>query len=325
MPWLSPAPILIWAVIFVPLGAFFWLLYPSNKLTLLVLWLAYTLGNLFFFMSVNWALVNYYLRFVALALSLALLLHWLKPLRNVPWLPKRNLYSLAGLMIAFLLNVFPIYLLAQIIPALDISSDTTSTMQLLYPVRTGLYVIANGGDGVDGGILNSYVSDWLGRPTEREDEQAFAVDIMELRTNGTIADRIMDKDYLNYEIFNETVYSPCIGQIVSVIDGNPLVTPLSPAGGSGDRMGNRITLRCPSFGTDYFVTLSNLRSAIVEVGEQVDFNRMVGTVGNSASDSVPSLHVYVTLEDGTPVPILFEAGYYFKFVSRNYVYVRHGR
>lgn len=320
MPWLSLAPILIWAAIFISVGAFFWLLYPSNKLTLLTLWLAYLLGNLYFFMAVNWALFDYYLRFAALALPFALLLHWLRPLRNVPWLPTRTRSGISGLVVALLLNILPAYLLVDIYRATNINHVTTVPMLALYPVRTGLYVIANGGNGQDGGVLNSYVTDWFGRSTNKDEEQAFAVDIMELRTTGMVADGILNKDFRTYEIFNEVVYSPCMGRVTGVMQGNPQVPPLSPAGGSGDRMGNRVIIQCND--TDFFVTLSNLRAVSVAVGESVSFNRIVGTVGNSASDSVPSLHMFVTLSDGTPVPVLFEAGYNFKFVFRNYVYVR---
>jgi hypothetical protein len=269
-------------------------------------------------MAVNWALLNYYLRFATLALPLALLIHWLPPLRNVPWRPKSTRFAIAGLVIALLLNVAPVYLLVRIYQATHIRNATTVPMLALYPVRTGIYVIANGGNGQDGGVLNGYTTNWLGLPTHTNEELTYAVDFFELRTNGMIADSVVNKDIRTYEIFNETVYSPCIGKVIGVIDGNPGVNPLAPAGGSGDRLGNRVIIQC----ADFFVSLSNLRAVMVEVGEEVSYNRMVGQVGNTASDSIPSLHMYVTLQDGTPVPVLFEAGYFFRFVSRNFVYIR---
>ena len=318
MPWLSLTPILIWAVIMIPLGIGLWFVYPSNKLTLILHWLVYTLGNLVFFMGVNWVLFNYYLRFAPLALSLALGLHWLPPFRNNPWLPKRRPGELALVGVSLLLLAFPIYILLGAYRSTSLKEVKTIPVLAMYPVRTGLYVVGNGGNGLHGWGLNSYTRDWLGFSTERDDEMTFAVDIFEMRTNGSIANHILEADFRKYEIFNELVYSPCMGQVVAVVDGNKDNPPLSPSEGSGDVLGNRIVIQC----ADFFITLANLRKISVQTGEQVSFNRIVGQVGNSASRSVPHLLMYVTTADGTPVPILFEAGYRFRFVARNHVYVR---
>lgn len=318
MPWLTLTPIWIWALICVPLVVLLWLIYPTNRLTLILVWLAFTLVNLYFYMTVNWALLNYYLRFAPLILSFALLLRWRKPFRLSPWLPNRSWGGLAGVVLVLIAMAFPVYLLSGAYRSLNLNEVKEIPILALYPVRTGLYVVANGGNNQHGWGMNSYGRDWLGRPTNRDEELIFAVDILEMRTNGMIADHIMEKDFRKYEIFNELVYSPCVGTVVSVDDGRSDIPPFSVSSGPLDRLGNRVTIQC----ADFLVTLANLRAITVEVGEQVSFNRIVGRVGNTASRSIPSLHMYVTTLDGTPVPILFEAGYNFKFVARNHVYVR---
>jgi hypothetical protein len=318
MPWLSLMPIFIWALICIPIFVLFWFIHPTNRLMLFLVWLAYTSINLVCFMMVNWALLNYYLRFAPLALAFGLLLHWQKPLRNTPWLPERNRMGLGGVFGVLLFMGFPVYLLVGVYRSSNLNQVSTIPLLSLYPVRTGLYVIANGGNNQHGWGLNNYGQDWLGTSTNRDEEKLFAIDILEMRTNGMIADGVLDKNFLNYEIFTEPVYSPCMGVIVFVDDGRPDIPPYSRASGPQDQFGNRITIQC----SDFLVTLANLRSITVQAGDEVSFNRIVAQVGNTASNSIPSLHMYVTTLDGTPVPILFEDGYRFNFVSRNHVYVR---
>jgi hypothetical protein len=320
MPWLSLMPILIWALICGPLLILFWLINPTNRLMLILVWVAYTLVNLVFFMTVNWALLNYYLRFAPIAFSLAIFIRWQKPFRNTPWLPNPSLAEIGGIAAILVVMVFPIYMLVGVYRSSNVNNFTDIPLLSLYPVRTGLYVIANAGDNLEGWGMNTYGRSWFGQPTGRDEEMLFAVDIFEMRTNGMIADSVLESDHRKYEIFNEAVYSPCFGEVVFVDDGRPDIAPYSTASGPQDRLGNRLTIQCDDEG--FLVTLSNLRRIGVEVGERVSFIQIIGRVGNSASGSVPSLHMHVTTPDGLPVPILFEAGYYFRFVARNHVFVR---
>ena len=316
MPWLTTAPILIWAAIFIPLLVFFWYFHPGSRLNQILVWLAYTVSNFYFFMAVNWTAVNYYLRILPLVVSFILLLHWLKPLRNSPWLPERKPSSLTLLVGTLILIGLVCYVNYKVYQSTTLKESDTVPMLALYPVRTGMYTVINGGNGIEGWALNSYTTDWLGQPTEENDEMAYAVDIIEIRTSGAAADSILSKDFREYEIFNELVYSPCFGKVIYIEDGHPEVEPLSAGAG----LGNHVIIQC----ADFLITLSNLRNGSIntEVGEEISFERQVALVGNTADFSVPSLHMHVTTLDGKPVPILFEAGYNFKFISRNHIYVR---
>lgn len=316
MPWLTTAPILIWASIFIPLLVMFWFINPGSKLNQILAWLAYTFANIYFFLAVNWTAVNYYMRILPLALSLALLIRWLKPLRNSPWLPERTVTSL-GLTILLLALIGSVgYVDYRVNQSTSLKNINQVPLLSMFPVRTGLYTVINGGNGLYGWAMNAYSTNWLGQSVEGNDEMDFAVDIIEIRTSGAAAKRILSKDFRDYEIFNELVYSPCVGEVISVEDGHPEVSPLSPGAGAG----NQIMIRC----ADFLITLSNLRNGSIDVtvGEQIDLRRQVAQVGSSADQTVPHLHMHVTTLDGEPVPILFEAGYSFKFVARNYIYVR---
>jgi len=251
-----------------------------------------------------------------LALSLALLIRWLKPLRNSPWLPRRTLASI-GLTVFLLAVIGSVgYIDYRVNQSTSPKNIGQVPVLAMFPVRTGLYTVINGGNGLQGWAMNAYLTNWLGQPIAGNEEMALAVDIIEIRTSGAAAKRILSKDFRDYEIFNELVYSPCVGEVVFVEDGHPEVAPLSPGAGAG----NQIVMRC----ADFLITLSNLRngSIQVEVGDQIDLRRQVAQVGSTADRTIPHLHMHVTTLDGKPVPILFEAGYSFKFVARNYIYVR---
>jgi murein DD-endopeptidase MepM/ murein hydrolase activator NlpD len=71
-------------------------------------------------------------------------------------------------------------------------------------------------------------------------------------------------------------------------------------------LGNLIVIRC----VDLYVTLSNLRntSIAVKVGDTVSYRNLIATVGNTADNTFPHLHIQVNKgsRDGPAVPMLFE-------------------
>jgi hypothetical protein len=234
MPWLSLTPIIIWAAISIPLFILLWYIHPKSKLNVVLVWLAYALWNIFCFMTINWVIFNYWLRFMALALPFFTLLRWLKPLRVNPRWPNRSILSGVGLVVVLALIAFPAYLLVGVFRATSINNVEIVPMLSLYPIRTGLYVVGNGGNGLESSGLNGYVKDWLGQPTGRNEEMTFAVTFYEMRTNGTIADSTFSEKNPEYEIFTEPVYAPCPGTVVSVVQGFPDVTPLAKAEAPAD-------------------------------------------------------------------------------------------
>lgn len=316
MPWLTTAPILIWAALSILALAFLWYIHPGSRLNQILAWLVYTSVNFYFFLAVNWTAVNFYLRILPLAVSFILLLRWLRPLRNSPWLPPRQAGSIALSLVLLVLLGLTGYVNYRVLQSRSLRNVAHVPLLSLYPVRTGMYVVINGGNGEDGWALNGYTRDWLGRPKEGNETLAFAMDFIEIRTSGAAAEGILSRDFTTYEIFNELVYSPCIGEVISVEDGHPDVEPLSPGAG----LGNQIVIQC----SDFVVTLANLRNGSINatVGEQLTFNRQIAQVGNSADRSVPHLHMHVTNLEGEAVPILFEAAIRFRFVARNHLYIR---
>jgi len=122
-------------------------------------------------------------------------------------------------------------------------------------------------------------------------------------------------DYRKYLSYNEPVHSPCVGQVVKVVDGIPDVPVLAP----GDPLGNYVVLKC----FEWYVTLANFRSGtfFVKEGDRVGLGQVLGRIGNSGTPSIPHLHMQVNLggldENAPAVPILFEL----RFSGRNAIYI----
>jgi hypothetical protein len=184
---------------------------------------------------------------------------------------------------------------------------------LFFPLRYGIYVVTNGGNGLDGIGMNDSYQNVLGTKTG-EASLGYVVDFMRLINNrGQISETVLPARHQDYESYSDLVYAPCFGTVAYVEDGHPdsaFGTPEAP-------LGNRVVLQC----FEYYVTIANLRknSVIVKVGDNINFLMQIGMVGSSGSPNIPHLRVFTTTgsydENGTPVPQIFDL--YSRFLVRN--------
>jgi hypothetical protein len=183
----------------------------------------------------------------------------------------------------------------------------------------------NGGNGLDGWGMNNYYQNWLGHKTGSGANLVYAYDFGKLSEylSGTISSGVLPKGFLDYYSFQETVYSPCNGTVDYVVNDLPNLPPFTS---KGQGLGNMIVIKC----VNNYVTMSNLQhdSVIYKVGDTVNMDLMVASIGNSADNTFPHLHMFVTSgsRDGTPVPILFEklflASSVDRWVFRNLLFLR---
>ena len=131
----------------------------------------------------------------------------------------------------------------------------------------------------------------------------------------------------DYNIYEDWVYSPCMGTVVYVEDGHPDLKPFEPP---QSKLGNYLVIQC----ADSFVTLANLKNGTIrnagpalQAGDVIRMNTLVALVGNSGTPSIPHLHIQATRGGwrpgtGTPVPILFDGAYAVnQFATRNKIFV----
>ncbi len=325
MPWNTTTPILIWAILCIPIFILLWIFPPKVKLTAILVVIAFLSANFYFAFAVNWSVINYWMRVIPAVLALLLAVRFwranqpsfdfeVNQIVKTSFLPAKKALPLAALGVTlFVLLVSSVwdYLLIR---SLDYKHTLQKPVMLFYPVRYGLYVVTNGGNSLKGLGMNDVYRDWLGRRTGEGDYMAYAVDIMKLRNDrGWVSEGILPTAMPKYDSFRDQVYSPCVGTVVYVENGHKDVAQGTPE----TTLGNRVVLRC----FEFFVTLANLRndSILVKEGEQVNFNVQIGVVGSSGYPSVPHLRIFTTTGNwdhtGAPVPQQFDLGQ--RFLVRN--------
>jgi hypothetical protein len=316
MPWTIVTPILIWAVIFIPLAIILWLMRPSSKLLAYLFLLDYAAASFFFVMTVNWSIINYYLRFLPALILLLLFIRQMRVTESQPFFPPKGQSSLLALLVAILLIPALVYVDYRVLKTFDYESYYKEDAILVYyPLRDGMYVVTNGGNGYNGLGMSNMVSSIFGEPSGTSPEQGYGADMMKLDIGGSVSQGIMPSDYRKYYGFNDHVYSPCRGKVFYVEDGHPNVQ----VGAETTMLGNYVILSC----FEWYVTLSGFTpgSFFVKAGDEIQLGSLIGYVGNSAMPSIPHLRMYVTRdkpdESGVPVPILFELSY----SARNTIFI----
>jgi hypothetical protein len=150
--------------------------------------------------------------------------------------------------------------------------------------------------------------------------QSYALDILGVNKFGARASLFGSSQHLeSYEIFGQTVFSPCDGKISAVVDGLPDQTP--PTTDTKNPAGNHVLIECG----DIEILLAHLRnqSVRVTIGEIVTTGDPLAEVGNSGNTSEPHLHIHAerggepgVILDGESVPITIEG----RFLVRNSVF-----
>ncbi len=315
MPWSTSIPVIVWTLLLVVLGVLFWLRRPRTNVTALILWLDLLAINLVFFYSINWSIVNYYLRYLCLIVPAALLVRILLHLRGNPWLPAK---SARGAQAAFFiaLILLPFFSLAdwRVFSSLRYDKEGPVPLLILVPVY-GMWVVTNGGNAAGGLGMSNYANPIFPPDTYTDPSMAYGVDLQEITFLGNLGQGdSRPNDFAAYEGFNNEVFAPCPGKVVFVEDGLPQVQIDKPA----DKMGNRVVIQC----FETYVTVANMRGVLVKVGDDVAVGGTIGYVGNTRWPSMPHLHIHASVNsygsDGTPVPLLFE----YVFAGRNRIFIR---
>jgi hypothetical protein len=323
MPWTIITPVFIYLIITIPLFFLFWIKKPVDKLTKLLIFVVFFLYNLLWYFTVNWAVVNYHISYLPFISSLLIAIYYLLDLRRTPNIPgktKVSLFITTGLIVITGLLGYASYRVVYLS-----YRHTGEHVLLLFPLRQGLYTVVNGGNGLDGIGMNNHLTAWFTKEFVTDPEMVFGIDVMKMGIAGMIStnQRILPSELIRYEIYNDTVYSPCFGPVIHVEDGHPN---LQIPDKGGDHLGNYVVIQC----VDYFVFLSNLKSGsiIVTPGERLTPNRIVAQVGNSASPGIPHLHIHAKVGgwregEGTPVPMLFDGAFAVNdFQVRNEILIR---
>lgn len=333
MPWTTITPIYLWAITTIILMILLWIKQPDNKLTGIVFTLDFLLYYLFWVECVNWVVFFYWIWLIPIPFIIVLLVHirrrfdrpaWVG---KVPFLPTKTSLSRILLAVSLALFLGVGYIDFRVILSFDYQSAPGNALLLWFPSRYGAYVIANGGNAVNGIGLSTYFHGWFN--SDGDPLSTYAVDVVKLwdPLQGGMSASPLPKSNFNYKIYGDVVVAPCVGTVVYVEDGHPDLQPLAKP---TSVLGNYIVIEC----ADTFVTLANFKNGSIKngntdilPGQRVSFNYMLGFVGNSGTPSIPHLHIQATRGGwrpgtGTPVPMLFDGAYAVnQFATRNKIFV----
>ena len=163
-------------------------------------------------------------------------------------------------------------------------------VKIKFPMREGIYYAAQGGAS---SLINSHFT----KPS-----QAHAVDITRLNIFGLQTKGLWGSSAVDFGIYGDSVFSPCVGVITEVVDGSAE---------SPDReldkvhsLGNRITIRFEGV----LITFGHLleSSAGVSQGDSILEGQYMARVGRSGNVSQPSLHIHAVDSSNRSIPLGFD-------------------
>jgi hypothetical protein len=268
------------------IAALVWLIMASSQSRSQWLILLLASGNIvvFAFLAGTWAFTSYYLRYVfpGLFVLVAICLYF-RPrcVRSGARLSNGKTTVLRASAGLFFLLLNSLVFLSYCPSAEDVDVE--------FPLRSGSYYVLQGGQSA---VTN---------PFHAMSGDVMAIDIVKLNRFGNRASGIAPRALNAYEIFAETLYSPCSGSIEKVRDGLPDNLPGQPDTELTE--GNYILLRC----ADADVFMAHLKSGTIKVlpGEHVSEGQPLAEVGNSGNSLEPHLHISAT-SNGSEAGLRFD-------------------
>lgn len=230
----------------------------------------------FAFLAGPWAFTSYYLRFAVPVLFLLAAAYSLRRPRGKAGRPA--------------LPISVLTLFAALDAGVGMSHVAPGeSFNLPFPLAAGEYYVLQGGNSV---VTNSFHAS-VG--------SALALDIVRLNAFGNRAKGIAPRALGDYEIFGDTVYSPCAGSVLAAQGSRPDHPP--GESDAGQVNGNHVVLKCG----DVEILLAHMRhgSVVVSAGQAVALGQAVGKVGDSGYSMEPHLHIGAK-RDGKEVGLVFD-------------------
>jgi hypothetical protein len=219
------------------------LLFTAGKTLLRDSWsrmlLAISLG-LFIYLYGTWVYLTIHAKYVfGICLLVCLLITFFRkktPARKPHFLKTGNNLFFTGILI--LLSV--LYFTG--------TTGKAKTIELSFPLKTGRYFVLQGGKGLPTNLFHYSLRGAI-----------YAMDIVKLKPDGSRGEKIFSRKLEDYEIFGDTLYSPCNGRVVKAYGDNPDNIP--PDMSRGPQNTNQVLIETDSS----FVFLAHLKKGSVIV------------------------------------------------------------
>jgi hypothetical protein len=160
-------------------------------------------------------------------------------------------------------------------------------VHLAIPLKHGTYFVFQGGKGLPANLFHYGLRSAI-----------YAMDIIKLNSYGNRASHIFSTHLQDYEIYNDTIYSPCNGRIAHTETINPDNIP--PSMKRGPTNVNQVLIATNTC----YVFMAHLRPGCVFVqqGDSVVTGQPLGCCGNSGFSLEPHLHIQAQMNTHSGLP-----------------------
>src|SRR5690625_1270011 len=264
-------------LIFLPLIFLFtlWRAKFDTKLLWALDALASLLVIVWLFQFGSWGWFSYYLRYLWVILFIYTFVASYFKVKDRPFTKKIKGFEYMTIVVYIvLIFVFGLY---------NYQAGKTYTykgeaIELDFPMNEGTYIIGQGGNGT---MLNYHSA---------YDNQKYALDILKINALGMRAKGIYPHDKGKYEIYSDTIYSPCDGTIISAENNLEDFTP--PNSDPEHPAGNHVTMQCDGVDADILLAHMKKGSVQVDVGDTVQKRQPLGKIGNYSNTTETHLHIH---------------------------------
>jgi hypothetical protein len=175
---------------------------------------------------------------------------------------------------------------------------------LAFPFKKGAYLIFQGGKGLPTNIFHFGLRGAV-----------YAIDIVKLNRAGNRANHVFSTNLHDYEIYGDTIFSPCSGIVLRAKSDNPDNIP--PHRDRGPSNTNQVLIETDSF----YVFLGHIQhgKVFVQEGQFVSQGQPLGLVGNSGFSLEPHLHIQVHAKTNKDIPWYKERPLLIEFNGRSYL------
>ena len=184
-----------------------------------------------------------------------------------------------------------------------------TSVDLSFPLRSGTYLVVNGGSN---NLVSAHMKTVADQRFRAWRGQSYGVDLVRLGGWGLRARGLLPAAPEAYAIYGDSVFAPRSGRVVAAVTDLADLKP--PSVDRTHMAGNHVLLESGAV----WILLGHLRPGTVHVhaGDSVARGQYLGQVGNTGNTNEPHLHIHAQLPgtaeepfSGAPIPIAFGGRY----------------
>jgi hypothetical protein len=207
------------------------------------------------------------------------------------WKLSSGFSTAINIYLIVVLSIVQIWLLAELIKIVwVILKKDHSAVGIEFPFHHGNYLITDGGNSRISRLMNYHYYSPVHQRKKTNNSMLYATDIVKIAKDKW---KSLPKRNEEYPIFNEQIFSPMDGVVVTVVDNIPDNQPFS--GDYPYNTGNTVVIRKDN----QYLLLGHLKqgSIVVKEGDVIHANNLIGAAGNSGWTERPHLHMQLIQSD----------------------------